>query len=122
MGTKKRLQLTHTVLYAKGWYEMTNCVEDLKKTLNADGYMPSNKKDVMLLLVARLEDAEHHRISAFSVLNDLDKKALTRRLCKEEYTHEDLVIDYCMELMLGLDNLSWDKGEVDYNILPKRKH
>lgn len=122
----KRLELTHTVLYFKGWYKTTgDIIEDLKLTLQADGYMPSNKNDVMLSLVARMEDAEHHRMSAFDVLNALKMKRFRRVMFEKEndsFSYEDLVIDYMAELMVGLDNKQWNVGMPDYSILPMPEH
>jgi len=122
MGVMKKVELSHTVLYCKGWYKITDHIEDLKKTLLADGYTVFSKRDIMLSLVARIEDSEHHRISAFDVLNALNMKATRRKMFVEEpFTYEDLVIDYCIELMLSLDNKQWNIKEPDYKILPKRK-
>lgn len=117
----KVVALTHTVLYTKNWYKMTDLIEDLKVTLNADGYNPSNEREIALILVARLEDAEHHRIGAFDMLNALGDKAMIRNMYgDEDYNHNHLVIDYCIELLMSLSNDQWHKAEPNYElVLPK---
>ena len=118
----KKVALTHTVLYAKNWYKITNLVEDLKQTLKADGYNPSNEREIALILVARLEDAEHHRIGAFDLLNALGNKSALRNLYGDvDYNHNHLVIDYCIELLMSLNNDQWHKSKPNYKlVLPKK--
>ena len=45
------MNLKHTALYAKGWYLKTDIVEDMKKILRADGYIPDNYADIINILI-----------------------------------------------------------------------
>ena len=50
---KSTFSLYHTSLYAKGWYKKTDIIEDLKKTLSADGYSGElfRKHDIMTVIL-----------------------------------------------------------------------
>lgn len=61
----KKLSLTHTALYAKGWYHRggpkknpTTVWDDLKKCLGADGYLGDlmSDADVTAVILHRLEE------------------------------------------------------------------
>jgi len=51
MIVKEPIYLSHTVLYAKGWYNKTSdVIEDLKKILELDNYTPFTQTDVVSIL------------------------------------------------------------------------
>lgn len=52
--------LTHTILYAKGWYAKSNDVfVDLKNILKLDNYTPFTDIDVYRILLSSLEEFIH---------------------------------------------------------------
>ena len=55
---KEKFKLSHTVLYAKGWYKKSDDVfEDLKEILRLDDYTPFSKKDVFTILITEFENS-----------------------------------------------------------------
>ena len=63
------MKLKHTALYAKGWYKKTNLVEDVKKTLTADGYIPDTKADVISILARELSPIIRSRYGCEDILD-----------------------------------------------------
>lgn len=63
---KEKVKLSHTVLYAKGWYKKTDDIfEDLKRILQYDNYEPFTKSDVISILVRNYEDSFNFKLLNF---------------------------------------------------------
>lgn len=118
----KKFELTNIVWYAKGHYKRSeNHFEDLKKCLEADGYTPMNNDDVMMLLVARLEDVMPEKVTGFQLLHGMKEYDWRFKISEvKDYTYKDLVVQYCMGKIMFLHKDKWysDKEPDFENVLP----
>jgi len=123
------MDLKHTTLYAKGWYLKTDLVEDLKKTLNADGYIPDHAGDIINILIQEItpywvnvkkRDAES---LLRQVLSDADPVSSWKVGYHEDSSKHDYrsAIIHSFLSILSCSTVD-DLGglpEADYTILPK---
>lgn len=59
---ENKFRLTNVVLYAKGWYLITdNIWDDLKKILELDGYTPYTNSDVYSILLSAVQESKIYR-------------------------------------------------------------
>jgi hypothetical protein len=69
------INLTNTILYAKGWYKKSdNIIEDLKKILELDGYTPFNKNDIYSILLGRIEKHTANWATTREILSGIHPK------------------------------------------------
>ena len=55
-----KLKLSHTILYAKGWYEWSDdIIKDLTKTLEADGYSVFTPWDIRNILLSTIDKLDN---------------------------------------------------------------
>lgn len=123
------MKLKHTALYAKGWYKKTNLVEDVKKTLHADGYIPDTKGDIISILAREVFPLIEKRQGKDAVIDLLSGI----HPCKwwmhpidgddTEYQYDIAVIKYFLSQIGNLDKtcFEFDDWEPDYSVLPKRE-
>lgn len=117
----KKITITNTILYCKGWYKRTDLFTDLVTTLESDGYTPYTENDVMYILLGRLGEVVPKKLQGLYFINRVER---ARRVLiftqDEEPTFERGVIAYCVELLMQLDSELWVKEKPDYNVLPER--
>ena len=72
----KKIELSHVVLYSKGWYKQTDLVEDMKKCLTADGYSGElfTKDDVIKLLLNNIEGIDDSRVGLSDFYNAIQEE------------------------------------------------
>ena len=59
-----KFKLSHVVLYAKGWYKITDDIwEDLANILVLDNYNPWNKSDVFSIIISAFQSSGIYRIT-----------------------------------------------------------
>lgn len=110
-----RFKLSQTVWYSKGWYKRSDDIfEDLKQTLNRDGYAPQGKKDILRIITARLEDFSivdtnrTLRIEASDIINNIySRQFVSNILEKSNYGWEEFLVEYLMSIMLNFSKDEW---------------
>ena len=66
------MQLKHTTLYAKGWYEKTdNIFADLKKILTLDDYTPFTEVDVLYILLNEYQKIKGTNFNLLTFVSDI---------------------------------------------------
>jgi len=122
--------LSHTVLYAKGWYKKTNDIwEDLKAILVLDGYQPDTKANILGILVYRFNDLKIHQTSLPEVLvgihpnNCWKSNYITKEHCPisnaPDYDMPTAVVYYIMSVLRFLDKEHWDVVVPKYELYPR---
>ena len=113
------MKLKHTALYAKGWYKKTNLVEDVKKTLHADGYIPDTKADVISILAREVFPIVEKRLGGDAILDILSGIHPN----KYDMCYDFVVIHYFLNKMTYMERSEFDveDWEPDYNVLPKKE-
>jgi hypothetical protein len=131
-------KLTNVVLYAKGWYKITDDVwEDLKKILELDNYSPFNKWDVYSILLTAVQDSNIYRWSELKeVLNGIHPKNCWKYgyYVKEnaEWAGKDIIIHeydiptafvyYVISNLRFCDNKHWNPQMPKVTKYPKAEH
>ena len=119
--------LSHTVLYAKGWYKASEDIfEDLKKILELDGYMPFTKGDVINILLLEAEDFEHQAFNLREIIIGIHPKECWKvgyytnehTLIKDfenlpKYDYETAIVYYILSTLSFLETAKW------YVVTPK---
>jgi hypothetical protein len=110
----KATKLSHTVLYAKGWYRVSeNIYYDLKATLKADGYPTDlfSDQDILKIMLNHLEECgfESYSLSDF-IINTKPQGEMTRQV---------MMLMYVLDKFRWIDNHFWEQATPDYNkVLP----
>lgn len=69
MEKSKVFRLSHLVLYAKGWYKITDNVwDDLKEMLKLDDYTPFSKGDVYLIIANAFQEFDYRASELYQVM------------------------------------------------------
>ena len=139
MDKKEVFPLSHTVLYAKGWYEKTdNIWEDLKKILVLDNYTPFTKNDVFYILVSRFQELNCRQSELREVLIGIHPqecwkvgyytKEVEDWAIKEEqdtlkdYDMPTATIYYILSYLRFLGKDGWVEKTPNYKLYPKPKN
>lgn len=132
--------LSHTVLYSKGWYQRGDLWKDLQKLLEADGYTMwesvPNKHRIANLIVRQSERLENVRAFSLSeFFSGIQDENIWKRgyytntnagsiITKEDlatYDYCEAVVRYCLSVFGDLKNDQWKKQLPDYEkVLPKK--
>jgi hypothetical protein len=130
-----KYQLSHVVLYAKGWYKTSDNVwNDLKEILKLDNYTPFSKNDVYSIIVSSIEKVEfNHRFNDLkSVLVGIHPSECWKfgyytnqnewvKNYKElpEYDMPTAFIYYVLSSLRFIDNTQWNPKVPKYKKYPK---
>lgn len=111
----KKLNISNTILYCKGWYKSSNSLlEDLKICLKSDGYHPSNSSDVIciiLLELSKCKDPSSEDIMIF--VQEINHYMITYK-----YSYEEALLHYCKYNLFAIHKDQWNVKKPDFNILP----
>lgn len=125
--------LSHTVLYAKGWYKKSEDVfEDLKKILDIDGYTPFTKGDVLNILLSKAERFDHQAFDLRAMVIGLHPKEIWKASYYTEdnnwitngknlprYDYETAVVYYVLSTLRNLTTCQWNVVTPKYAKFPK---
>jgi hypothetical protein len=110
----KATKLSHTVLYAKGWYRVSEDIYyDLRATLKADGYSTVlfSDEDILRVMLNRMEECEFDSYS----LSDF----IVNTKPQGEFTREVMMLTYILDKFRWIGDYCWEKATPDYNeVLP----
>ena len=125
---------SHIILYAKGWYERTDIVEDLKILIGKRNHIEPqyiSKNEIIRNLLHIIEELPNEvkdfRMTLSEFISDIDPKNLKFRLINEDYDFDIAVITKCLSV-LSLIKIYDNKTEIypldepDENILPYDKN
>lgn len=122
----KKIGLSHTILYAKGWYKRSDdIVSDLIKILNLDNIVVYSKHDIFLLLSNKLKyfDGADKSIELLCQALHPDNcwkygYHYKKQNKNQEYDYELAVIYYVLHLFTLLTIDKFNFIAPDYNSYP----
>jgi len=136
---ENKFDLSHVVLYAKGWYLNTgNVFEDLKKILEFDGYTPFSNMDVYSILLNSVQNSNIYRwTSLVETLNGIHPKncwkygyytkgnyfwAKQSDAELPEYDMQTAFIYYTLSNLTHLENTNWNVKTPKLSKYPRGKN
>ena len=133
MEKVEKFELTHLVLYAKGWYYKTGDIwDDVKKIVELDGYSYFSKKDAYHLILTKFSKLDIVGSSLVEVVKNLGISDCWRHgyYVKEqtwivnndnlpEYDMETSVLYYILSTLCVMDNDRWNPQKPNYDMYPK---
>ncbi len=122
MQTKEKCNLSHTILYSKGWYNKTNdVIEDLKRILCYDDFQPCDKNDIISILISSYEKSIDIRL--INLISEIHPE----NCWKIGYHYEDGKYDYYTAVIYKilsdfrfLNNKNWIPRVPKYSKTEKR--
>ena len=125
--------LSHTVLYAKGWYKASEDIfEDLKKILELDDYTPFTKADIFNILLSSAERFEHQAFDLREMIIGVHPKECWKvgyhtvdSFCKRnnevypQYNYETAIVYYILSILRNLETEKWNVVTPKYSKFPK---
>lgn len=129
-----RLSISHTILYAKDWYEQRDLFSDMQKVLTADGHYVESISDCLYVLLNALDKWNPRFITPSNLVAScnpgntwkygyLTKKSQTPMKTKTQvkYDYFTAVLLYILSKLRYLDKDQFVFTEPDKNILPLKK-
>lgn len=119
------MNLKHTALYAKGWYQKNDLFTDLQTVMGADGYQPSYKSDMIQIMVNEITPLIGKDIKSFTLnmLSDLHPMNTWKTGYNTQggvgYNFEDAILHMFLSRLRNMDKDQIGIVEPDYSILPK---
>jgi len=119
----EKFSLGHTALYFKGWYKHSeNIFDDLRKTLEADGYCGSHFSDseCIYCILCKMDNVKEAVIKGYphyglaSFYNEAILHSFNKGL-----SINDALLDYIETVMITLSIDCFKNIEPDYTVLPK---
>lgn len=119
--SNKKIPLSYTILYAKGWYEKSdNLIEDLKETLRLDDYTPFSKNDVLSILIRNYQEySKKELIDIISTIHP-DNVWKVSYPGDKEWDLYDAVVYYILSYFRFLNNNEWEIKTPNYRGKLKR--
>ncbi len=125
--------LSHTVLYAKGWYKASEDIfEDLKKILELDGYTPFTNGDVFSILVNNVERFDYREFELKQVLAGIHPKECWKVSYytnehtwikdfekRPKYDYETAIVYYILSTLQFLETANWTPITPKFTKYPK---
>lgn len=133
----KKINLTHVVLYSKGFYHYSDSIwEDMKKCLSLDNYNGEymSNNDILYVIIENLDILRFKsKVSTINLLSGIHPSNTDKfgyitnsSLFKKEgvvypdYNYEEAILKYCLSVFRYLKKDEWDLGRPDFdNCLPK---
>jgi hypothetical protein len=119
---------SHVILYAKGWYEKTNTIDDLKKIysvrngIDAEYITINNILSCLLKLTYEYITCERHFIDFIAELNP-DRWNFNKYSFDDDYTYGNAVINKCLSVLSLIKGSDIKDGldKPDENVLSIRE-
>jgi hypothetical protein len=124
---ENKIKLSHTVLYAKGWYEKSdNIIEDLIVTLKLDDYTAFTKRDVCIIIINEFHRKKKH-FDLIHFLKDIHPSRVDMIGYPNniEYDLHLATLYYVLSYFKFLDKDQWERKTPKYrknSKLKKPKH
>jgi len=129
----KVFPLTNLVLYAKGWYKITDNVwDDLLKILKLDDYVPNDKSDILSIVINAFEKFDIQSSNLREVLFGISPTECWKvgyyvkghKWVKDadklpEYDLHTAIIYYVLSHLRFIDNEQWVVKTPKYSKYPK---
>lgn len=122
MNNKQKFPLSYVTLYAKGWYQKSdNLEEDLIKILKLENYTAFDLFDVYRILLKFYNKS--FKIDLFDFISDIDVNNCWKiAYYPKNYNLYEAVIHKILSDLRMLDNTEWDVKTPKYTKELKRKN